>query len=196
MDSANIHLLLNLLALFFCSVAVYAWDEVYGITKKGRISGGWIWLMAATILAVVGIYPAVGSFFYEIDPEFERYWVVISKVLEGVLLMIAGVVFYSNIYRALRTKSLKSEEPVAEQPMPAKKDVYEDMTPEVRYGVPTDEILKGLLGRLSLYWGPDVSRQMLIQSFQGRVTERQLLRIIADYLPMTDEERWKAKWVQ
>ena len=113
-----------------------------------------------------------------------------------VLLMIAGVVFYSNIYRALRTKSLKSEEPVAEQPMPAKKDVYEDMTPEVRYGVPTDEILKGLLGRLSLYWGPDVSRQMLIQSFQGRVTERQLLRIIADYLPMTDEERWKAKWVQ
>jgi hypothetical protein len=37
---------------------------------------------------------------------------------------------------------------------------------------------------------------MLIQSLQGKIGEREVLRIIADFLPMTDEEKWKQKWVQ
>jgi len=201
LDSTSIELLLNLLALFLCSVAVYTWDEVYGITRKGRISGGWIYLIIATIFAVVGIYPAVASFFYEIDPGFERMWVLLSKVVEGIFLMIAGIVFYNTIYRSLRTKDVSTPPPTQKpEPKPVKtEEAIEEkkaIKAQIRYGVSTDELLKGLLGRLSLYWGPDVSRQMLIQSLQGKVGEREVLRIIADFLPMTDEEKWKQKWVQ
>lgn len=209
MDSSSIELLLNLLALFLCSVAVYTWDEVYGITKKGRISGGWIYLIIATIFAVVGIYPAVASFFYEIQPDFERMWVILSKVAEGLFLMIAGIIFYNTIYRSLKTKDVSTPRPEPEsKPEPEQKPKPEPEPKkepegelgvrwdEERYGVSTNELLKGLLGRLSLYWGPDVSRQMLIQSLQGKVGEREVLKIIADFLPMTDEEKWKQKWVQ
>jgi len=195
LNASNIELLLNILALFFCSVAVYAWDEVYGITKKGRISGGWIYLMAATVLAVVGIYPAIGSFFYQIDVDFQRYWVLSSKVLEGIFLMVAGVVFYNNIYRSLRTERVAPQKTVLKRKTEIgaggeDKGQREDESKEI----PTDVLLRGVLGRLSLYWGPDVSRQLLIQALQGRVPERKMLQIVSEYLPMTDEEKWKQKW--
>lgn len=195
MNASNIELLLNILALFFCSVAVYAWDEVYGITKKGRISGGWIYLMAATVMAVVGIYPAIGSFFYQINADFQRYWVLSSKVMEGIFLMVAGVVFYNNIYRSLRTGRATPEKKLPKGKKEIKPAGEGEGEGEVESkGVPTDLLLRGVLGRLSLYWGPDVSRQLLVQTLQGRVPERKMLQIVSEYLPMTDEEKWKQKW--
>ncbi len=194
MDPSGIELFLNLLALFFCSVAVYSWDEVYGITKKGRISGGWVYLIAATILAVAGIYPTIAGFFYEIGPDFQRYWVSLSKLFEGVFLMVAGVIFYNTIYRSLRTRDLH----MPEHPEKVKETIEGTPRsaegPEKTYGISTEELFRDLLGRLSLYWGPDVSRQMLIQTLQGKVDERQTLKILSDYLPVTDEEKWKEKW--
>jgi hypothetical protein len=196
LDLSSLELVLNLLALFLCSVAVYTWDEVYGITKKGKISGGWVYLIVATIFAVVGIYPGVASFFYEIQPDFERTWVLLSKVVEGLFLMIAGIVFYNTIYRSLRTQDVSvPTEPEPEKPSPDRVEAGVGGRAE-RYGISTEELLTGLLARLNIYWGPDVSRQMLIQSLQGRVDERDLLRVVADFLPMTDEEKWKQKWAQ
>jgi len=207
LNPQNIELLLNLLALFFCSVAVYAWDEVYGITRKGKISGGWIYLMAATILSVIGLYPSVASFFYQSDPDFQKFWALSSKVLEGVFLMVAGIVFYNTIYRSLRTADVTSrpkargveakEKATEEQPSKPSEDAGAKREQERRerpLGLPTEDLLRGVLGRLSLYWGPDVSRQLLIQTVQGRIPEREILRILSEYLPITDEEKWKQKW--